>query len=555
MTASHSTAAVLPVGHPSPSSLLLFKTDREKFFAVLTHDDRNSRYIVSTDASGEWADTALDAASLSAYRFDARSNYYVTRNGFSGRRRLDARVRQLNSIFLDVDFHDGATADRDALIADVLQRVESAVAGGALPQPTMVVNSGRGVHLYYVLQRSVPYRVRGGGNVNEKGISYFSHVQGQLADVLDEVLSGIEGAKVDRAVFDLARVSRIPDTYNTKAGRYARLVSVGETYYHLPELDAYKPSAPAAVAAPKPKQGRPAFRVRFDKLLLARLNKVAELQEHRRFDCEGNRELMAFVYYNTAVQVYEREEAWNRALWFNSRFRSPLPEAELDGIRRAVSSVVNVRGERGYYVLSAATVVKMLGITEEEAEEVRFFGSKRTFDRLEAKRKTAEKRKERNERIVALRKEGRARQDIAEELGVSLGTVHGVLKEAGLTRVNKKASPAPRRPVRHVDRGSLRHAADIADAEKTPSESLAKGESVASSQSSKFWHTGYGVVSQRMQTGVKLRVVPSIPSGGLGFNPSDLLFDSAGLDLSSVGDVGSSFEPLDDDALERRYAP
>ena len=502
MTARSSAAAeALPVGNPSSSSPLLFKTDREKFFAILTHDDRNSRYIVSTDASGTWEDTSLDAVSLSAYRFDTRANCYVTRNGFSGKRRLDARVRQLNSIFLDVDFHEGASADWDALIAEVLQSVDLAVAEGLLPKPTMIVNSGRGVHFYSFLHRSLPYRVRGGGNGNEQGLSYFSRVQGQLADVLDGVLSGVAGAKVDRAVFDFARVSRIPDTYNTKAGRYARLVSAGETYYHLPELDAYKPLTPAGSAAPKLKPAKTAFRVKFDKLLLARLNKVAELQEHRGFNCEGNRELMAFVYYNTAVQVYQREEAWSRLLWFNARFKSPLPQSELEGIRRAVSSVVNVRGERGYYILNATTIVRMLGITEKEAEAVRFFGSKRTFDRLEAKRRTAEKRRARNERIIALRKEGKTRQEIADELGISLGTVHSVLKEAGLTRVNKTAASAPQRRAQRahrVDRSPLCHKVDIVSVEEASPEGPGKGSSVAFPESSKFWHTGYGVVPSKI---------------------------------------------------------
>lgn len=491
MTARSSAAAeALPVGSPSPSSPLLFKTDREKFFAILTHDDRNSRYVVSTDASGSWEDISLDAASLSSWRLDPRANCYVTRNGFAGSRRLDARVRQLNSIFLDVDFHDIAQAGRDALVAEVLQRVESAVAGGFFPRPTMVVNSGRGVHLYYVLHRSVPCRV--GCGVNEQGISYFSHVQRQLADVLDGILSGIAGAKVDRVVFDFARVSRIPDTYNAKAGRYARLISAGETYYNLPELDSYKPLSPEA-RAPEPKRGG-GFRIKFDRLLLSRLAKVAELQEHRGFKCEGNRELMSFVYYNTAVQVYGEDGAWERLLQFNARFTEPLPESELQGIRSAVSSVVNVKGERGYYVLSAATVARMLSITEDEAAELGFFESRRTLERTEAKRRTAERRHARDERIIAMRKEGRAKRDIADELGISLGTVHNVLKAAGLTRTNGKAKEERRSPLRHVERGSLRCKVGIASAEGTFPGDFGKEPSVASPESTNFWRTGYGVV-------------------------------------------------------------
>ena len=477
----------------SAAAALPCMSDRERFFAILTHDDWNSRYIISSDVSGEWRDTSLPAAALPGFRFVPGANYYVTRNGFTGKRRLDVRTRQLNSIFLDVDFHDRSATDRDAAIAEVLRKVDSAVAGGILPQPTMVVHSGRGVHLYYVLQRSVPYRVRKGGEVNEQGISYFSHVQEQLADVLDEVIAGIGGAKVDRAVFDFARVSRIPGTFNVKAGRYASLVSAEEAYYHLSDLDAYKPEASNRPPTPHAKpQGRFGVRIRFDRLMLSRLGKIADLQEHRGFSCEGHREMMAFVYYNSAVQVYERGEAWERLLRFNARFLDPLPEHELRGIESAVSSVVNVRGERGYYVLSASTVARFLGLTEKEAEETRFFASKRVIERIEAKRRTAERRSARNERIVALRKEGMGRREIAAELGISLSTVHSVLKDAGLTRTNKRAASEAARKAHRIVRGSGRHAVDITAA---PSDSR-EGSRTAKRESSFFWHTGYGVVKQ-----------------------------------------------------------
>ena len=557
MTPSLTSAAAVP------SNL----SERDRFFAILTHDDWNSRYIVSTDESGSWRDVSLPAAALPGFRFAPGANYYVTRNGFTGRRRLDVRTRQLNSIFLDVDFHDRSAADSDAAIAEVLRKVGAAVAGGVLPQPTMVVNSGRGVHLYYVLQRSVPYRVRKGGEVNEQGISYFSHVQEQLADVLDEVIAEVEGAKVDRAVFDFARVSRIPGTFNVKAGRYARLVNAEEVYYHLPELDAYKPEAPNRPATP-PAEPRKRFgvRIRFDRLMLSRLSKIAELQEHRGFACEGHREMMAFVYYNSAVQVYERDEAWERLLMFNARFLDPLPESELRGIESAVTSVVNVRGERGYYVLKAASVARFLGLTEKEAEETGFFASKRVIERIEAKRRTAERRSARNERIIALRKEGMGRREIAAELGISLSTVHGVLKDAGLTRTNKRAASEAVRIPHRIVRGSDRHAVEITAPASAPRE-----ESCAANRESLiFWQTSYGVVNEG-----ELDVFLARNSSASDLDSRGLLGpDDVGLNLRHLSDDLESFSCMerrtlfrmasdlslgkalpDDGTDERRYAP
>ncbi len=49
--------------------------------------------------------------------------------------------------------------------------------------------------------------------------------------------------------------------------------------------------------------------INYQPLLKSRLAKIIELQKLRNFNCEGNRELMSFVFYNTAVQVYPHEVA------------------------------------------------------------------------------------------------------------------------------------------------------------------------------------------------------------------------------------------------------
>jgi len=426
----------------------VFESDREKFFRILLHDDRSSFYILSTDATGEWSDSAFKADALANYEFNLVSNYYITHNGFTGKRRLSVRTRQLNSLFFDLDCHEASPSQCEPLVREILARVNRAVRTATLPMPTMVVDSGRGVHLYYVLDKSVPYRFRGAGEVNEPGISFFCHVQEQLADVLDEVLDGLDGVTVDRAVFDHTRVSRIPDTFNAKAGRRARLVGASEAYHSLSDLDTYKPAAlpKRAAGLPKKTSGKPAVILKYDRLMMSRLNKVAELQAYRQYDCEGNRELMCFVYYNTAVQIYSQEDAWDRLLAFNALFKKPVPQSELGGIRSSVSQVANVKGEKGYYVLNASSLVRLLSLTEKEMLDTQFFASKRMVERMEAKRKTKEKRDARNERIVALYKSGTmTQQQVADAVGCTARTVHTVLKEAGMTRANAVPKTARRK--------------------------------------------------------------------------------------------------------------
>ena len=445
LTASHTVAHELPG----------YETDREKFFRILLHDDRSSYYIISTDAGGKWFDAAYKSSGILAYPFNPVSNYYITHNGFSGKRRQTNRTRQLNSLFFDLDCHGAQGSACDAAIDATLERIQSAVSQDILPIPTITVNSGRGVHLYYVLERSIPYRFKGSTEPNEKGVAFFQRVQNQLADVLEDVLDGVAGIEVDRAVFDHTRVSRIPGTFNQKAGRFARLVNAQETFYHLPDLATYKPAREQHVASKTARnlhstlsampavKRKPAIVMNFHPLMMSRLNKVTELQAYRKYDCEGSRELMCFVYYNTAVQIYSKEDAWVRLEAFNAQFKDPLPVSELNGIVKTVSGVTNVKGEKGYYLLKADTLVRLLSLSEQEMVDLNFFSSKRMVERMEAKRKTKEKRDQRNSRIVELYRSGAMTQrEVAEAVGCTERTVHSVLKAAGLTRRYKASRPS-----------------------------------------------------------------------------------------------------------------
>ena len=417
------------------------ESSREKFFRILFHDDRDSFYFVSSDASGAWFDTALKASALASYQFKAHANYYVTHHGYNRSkdiRRLSERTRQLNALFFDLDCHrEPLQANREKLIGLIQERLTEAIIAERIPMPTLIVDSGRGVQLYYVLRRSIPCRFARGGDKNTSGITLYESVQRRLADTLENLMEGLDLVDLDRTVFDKSRVGRIPDTFNTKAGRCAHLVNACEAYYDLPLLAGYCPDVPKKTAPSIKSKGRkPAFIMKFNALQMSRLNKVSELQEYRKFDCEGNRELMCFVYYNAAVQVYDKENAEAQLNQFNNRFLKPLPSRELKGIMSSVNRVKNVNGNEGYYILSAQKVIELLGLTEAEIEATGFFQSKRMAERIAAKQKTKNKRESRNSLIVDLYESGSMTQEqVAKEAGCSVRTVRSVLKEAGLTRL------------------------------------------------------------------------------------------------------------------------
>lgn len=404
----------------------------EVFRTLITHDDRNSYYVVSSDASGSWEDTAVKSESLPAMGFNTKSAYYMTHNGFTSACRKSEQVRQLNALFFDLDCHDQDLQQTRAIVSQTLSTLQQAVGEGILPQPTMTIDSGRGVQLFYVLTRSIPYRVNANGQVNIKSVKLFESVQKRMASLLDSVISPIKDISVDRATFDVSRVSRIPGTYNAKAGCFASLVNYSfDALYSLTELSGF--AGTHMTETDRKHNLRRAFKktssvLNYQPMLNSRLAKIIELQKLRNFNCEGNRELMSFVFYNTAVQVYPHEVAQQKLSSFNNNFINPLNVSELNGITKSVDSVINMRGEQGYYLIGANRLRELLAMKLEEEVAIDFFESKRSVLRKEAKRVTKEKRDQRNTRIVTLYRQGsHTYASIAKQVMCSVRTVATVI--------------------------------------------------------------------------------------------------------------------------------
>lgn len=429
------------------------ESEWEIFRTLITHDDRNSYYVVSSDASGSWEDTAVKSESLSAIGFNAKSAYYMTHNGFTSACRKSEQVRQLNTLFFDLDCHDRDLQETRAIVRQTLDTLKQAVGDETLPQPTMTIDTGRGVQLFYVLTRSIPYRVSANGQVNIKSVKFFENVQKRMASLLDSVVSSIRGISVDRATFDVSRVSRIPGTFNAKAGRYASLCDYSfDALYSLSKLSKLIPARteqPSYKTDLKRVFKKTSSIINYQPLLKSRLAKIIELQKLRNFNCEGNRELMSFVFYNTAVQVYPHEIAQQKLSSFNNNFINPLNVSELNGITKSVDSVINIRGEQGYYLIGANRLRELLAMTLKEEVAINFFESKRSVLRKEAKRITKEKRDQRNARIVTLYRQGsHTYASIAKQVLCSVRTVATVIGSykrnqhqrvlVNLNRYNKK---------------------------------------------------------------------------------------------------------------------
>lgn len=211
------------------------KEEATKFIRIVHHDDRNSFYFVGTKIGDGFSERACDQehllAEIAKSAANPESNTYVTINAFVSPRggRKTANARQIDGAFIDIDAHELIGDALDSAVCQGLESIHSAIAAGDIPAPTMIVHSGRGIHIYYVYTDSIPYML-GRHKPNIKGMISHRMFVDALCARIEDVVDGT-GISVDKACSDLSRYVRVPGTLNPKTGTMCHLVVAdGPTY-------------------------------------------------------------------------------------------------------------------------------------------------------------------------------------------------------------------------------------------------------------------------------------------------------------------------------------
>ncbi len=404
-------------------------SEAHKFVSLLFHDDRNSFYALS-HKSNYWQDRLLSAPriaqSLKDFTCCSAESYYLSHNGFtSTRTRSNANCRQISSLMFDIDLHQCELDRLHARLNEVYEVIVNAIDAQYIPKPTVIVNSGRGFQLYYVLDRSIPC-IDG----SERTVAYFNAIHDAISARLDRICTVFDfDVCNDKTVKDLARVGRLPGTINPHTHTFARVAYSVEKFYTLSDL--------AGVVKEDMRRSKP--RHSYSRTITSRaqfnfLNRLRSLQASRGYLSDGSRELMCFVFYNASVQAFSSREYCQQLVYeFNQCFAEPLEDFEIVNIINSVDSNINVKGDTGYYILSSDTIRRYLSLTPLEYMEL--FASARERKRVEAKKATRENRNRRNKLIVKLYATGRYTQaQLAEVLreqysiSVSVRTIKSVLK-------------------------------------------------------------------------------------------------------------------------------
>lgn len=137
--------------------------------------------------------------------FSGGADTYLTVNEFYGWRHV-RQLKSLRACYVDVDGTDNLDEALDALRA------------ARLPVPSFVVFSGRGMHLYWILQPTPA-----------SAIPVWQRIQ-------DTLVRALASIKADPAARDCVRVLRLVGTTNSKNGQEVRGVVLTDAVWTLHEL-------------------------------------------------------------------------------------------------------------------------------------------------------------------------------------------------------------------------------------------------------------------------------------------------------------------------------
>ena len=273
--------------------------------------------------------------------FDTNFNtdLYMSMNTFYKPERTRENLRYLNSLYIDLDYYK-----MNLTRQEVLSKLEEEYFNKSIPVPSMIVDSGRGLYLIWLIEQ-----------VPSKAVNLWSAMQHYLYDKLKNL-----GA--DRQALDPSRVLRVIGSYNTKSDSNVKLISFNFVRYTLKKLkEIYLPKVEKkSKNKEKKQQGKIVKFFNIYSVYKARINDLEKLAEIRGYELEGKREIILFLYryYNELLEG--KEMALEMTYEFNSKFIKPLSLSE---VRSSTKS--NYVGKYNY---KNSTLVELLEISKEEMQ-------------------------------------------------------------------------------------------------------------------------------------------------------------------------------------------
>lgn len=355
-----------------------------------------------------------------------QENVYISINTFYSTFRRLEYLKELKAQFIDLDIYKtGFTKTQ------IIMHLETDYFNKSIPRPNLIIDSGRGLYLIWLLN-SVP----------SKALPLWKAVEEYLYSVLKPF-----GA--DRQALDPTRVLRVPGSINSKSNTTVNVIEQYDYIYDLREIqNEYLPE----LKPKEKKKGRPSRTVfihRERSLYFARIQDITKLCELREYDLKGHRELILFLYrYYLCYFLEDTKKALEDVLELNREFIYPLSENEVIRATRSAEKVYLSKDKD--YRYKNETLIELLEITELEETHMSTIISKNEYKRrdrvyqknkyqrkLKSEGKISEKEKlsQRRAKIKDLLAEGLKQKDICSQLNISKDTYirdRKYLREQGL---------------------------------------------------------------------------------------------------------------------------
>lgn len=284
-------------------------------------------------------------------------NIYITPNTFYKPCRRIENIKELNCIFIDLDYYKTEFNKEQILI-----NLEDNYFNKSVPIPNYVIDSGRGMYLMWLIN-SVP----------SMALPLWKAIEDYLYNQLKEF-----GA--DRQALDATRILRVPGSINSKS---KTVVSILDEYNYIYDLREIQNNYLPELKPYEKKKGRPKkvnFIFRERSLYHARLQDIIKLCELREYDLKGHRELILFLYrYYLCSFTEDTEKALRDTLELNNMFKQHLNKREV--VRATKSAEKCYLNNNKQYKYKNETLIELLEITEEEQINMKTIISKNEYKR------------------------------------------------------------------------------------------------------------------------------------------------------------------------------
>lgn len=375
-----------------------------------------------------------------------QNDVFVAPNTMYIPRRRVENIRQFRSLFQDIDCENLGLEK-----AETVYLIWELYLEGKIPKPTMVTDSGRGVHLYWRIQNA-PY-----GALNT------------WQELQDYIYYNLKHLGADRQATDSARVLRLPGTINSKNQVNCKVLYIDDDLeYSMYELREqylnYRPkSYQLQMQDTKVVENKVVSNRFFNSysLHMQRANDLQTLCRLRKFDMKGYRNMAIHCYaYWKGIYVRDQYELEKEVIELNNAFKEPLKDTEVKAVLRCIPKAIEkfiayeqgvrsgekkrvskgMRDKEGYWYKNT-TLIGRLGITANEQKHMKtIIGIDEKYERNNERRR-AERRNEAGLtkkqqdlqdlkiQVDNLKDEGLSLRAIAKELDISLGKVQRVLKK------------------------------------------------------------------------------------------------------------------------------